>query len=112
MVNISLGGTEVAVYLLDGTRFMLRVMPTTLVGAVMVSIREKIGLVHDSHYGIFEAGDDGEFRALDDRLQLARVLARWKSLTGACSSGGMAGSAPPTLLSIPFFFFTLALCLS
>ena len=83
MVNVSLGGTEVPIYLLDGTRFMLRVMPTTLVGACMVAVREKIGLVHDTHYGLFEAGEDGQFRALDDHLQLAKVLARWSSLSGA-----------------------------
>ena len=83
MVKISLGGTEVPVYLLDGTRFMLRIMPTTLAGAVMVAIREKIGLVHDTHYCLHEAGEDGEFRPLDDRMPLAKVLARWTSLNGA-----------------------------
>jgi hypothetical protein len=83
MVVLSLGGTEVPIYLLDGTRFMLRVMPTTLAGACMVAVREKIGLVHDTHYGLFEAGEDGEFRALDDRVQLSKVLARWPSLTSA-----------------------------
>jgi hypothetical protein len=82
MVNLSLSGTEIPVYLLDGTRFVLRVVPTTTVGGILISLREKLGMVHDSHYGLFEAGEDGEFRILDDRLNLSRVMAKWDSLVG------------------------------
>ena len=82
MPNISLGGTDVPVFLLDGTRFVFRVTPTTLVGALMVSLREKIGLVHDTHFGVFEVGEDHEFRPLDDRLLLAKVISKWPSIDG------------------------------
>lgn len=106
MVVISLGGTELPIYLLDGTRFMMRIMPTTLAGAVMVSLRERIGLVHDTHYGIFEAGEDGEFRLLDDRVVLSKVVARWSSMSGACPAR-QGGSL--LLLALPAAALLLAL---
>ena len=72
-------------YLLDGTRFVLRVFPTTTVGGILLSIREKIGIVHDSHYGLFETGDDSEFRLLDEHLLLSKIMHHWSSLSGAFS---------------------------
>jgi hypothetical protein len=80
MLNVS--GTEIPVYLLDGTRFVLRIVPTTTVGGILISIREKIGLVHDSHFGLFETAEDSEFRLLDEHLLLSKVLNKWASLTG------------------------------
>ena len=77
VVPISIAGSDVSVFLLDGTAFVLRAMPTTTAGAACCAIAARVGLEADAHHGLFERGPDNEFRPIDDALTLARVLSRW-----------------------------------
>ena len=87
-VPISIAGSDVPVFLLDGTALVVRATPTTTVGAACFAISTRLGLVSDAHHALFERGPDNEFRALDDAMTIARVLSRWDDqasyLSGAC----------------------------
>ena len=75
--GIALSGTEVSVFLLDGSQFVLRITPTTTAGAAVLAISDKIGLAHNSCFSLFELGAEQEFRMCDDKTPLAKVMAKW-----------------------------------
>lgn len=87
-VPISIAGSDVPIFLLDGTAMVVRATPTTTVGAACFAISTRLGLVSDAHHALFERGPDNEFRVIDDAMTIARVLSHWDDqasyLSGAC----------------------------
>jgi hypothetical protein len=52
---------------------------TTTVGAVCIRIREKLGLVNDMDFAIFETNvDQGQYTMLDDEMTLWKVTNEWR----------------------------------
>ena len=78
MAALSLAGSEVPFYLLDGSTITLRVTPTTSAGAAVLAIAEAVGLRDSSCYSIFELSVEEEFRACQDSTLLSKVMAKWE----------------------------------
>ena len=87
-IPISIAGSEVPVFLLDGTAFIVRATPTTKVEAVVISISAHLGIEANAHYGLFVRTPENDLAPVDNSTTLARVLAQWYDqasyLSGEC----------------------------
>ena len=75
---LSLAGTVVPFYLLDGSTISLRITPTTTAGAAAIALGEAVGLLDNSCYSIYELSVEEEFRACSDSTVLSKVMAKWE----------------------------------
>ncbi len=84
-VPLSLSGSTVPVFLLDGTCFLLRATPSTTAGAAVLAVCTRLGVAAAAHHALFERVTDEHFREVPDATTLARVLREWDAapLAGA-----------------------------
>jgi len=85
-IALSLGGTDVPVFLLDGSAVVVRLRVETSARAVLLALRGHLGLQHDAHFRLFEhsaPGAGGVFRALDEEARVSRVVQRWPQESAA-----------------------------
>ena len=95
MSVVSLAGSEVSIFLLDGSQFILRITPATTAGAAVLAISEKIGLRRNACYSLYELGAEQEFRMCDDKTPLAKVMAKWAQSAVPSASSRLHPCLPP-----------------
>ena len=105
-IPISIAGSDVPIFLLDGTALIIRAMPATTAGAACCAVSARLGLVADRHHALFERGPDNEFRAIDDSMTLARVLSRWSDQASYLSGAFLLLFSSHFPLFFPFFSFS------
>lgn len=75
-IDISPSGTDIPIFFLDDSYFILTITPNTTVMAACLAVRQHLGLKNDSFNAMYEVSDAG-FQILEDTLTLSKVLAKW-----------------------------------
>ena len=75
-IVVSIGGTDIPIYLIDGSAVMVRVKLDTTTLGVCLAMRSHLGLKYDSTYGLFESTDGKDF-SIDGQYKIAKLLQKW-----------------------------------
>lgn len=73
------GMSQVSVYLLDGTEFVMGLNPGTTTGGLCVALRVRLGFANDADYAIYECSSGNRFVALEHDLLVADVVKSWET---------------------------------
>lgn len=75
-IQISHEGSDIPVFLCDGSILTVLISPSTTSASLAISLRQKLGLQHDGHFALCEAEGD-LFQPIEETIVLARLLAKW-----------------------------------
>jgi hypothetical protein len=75
-VKIAAGGTELPVWLMDGTKIKINFEPGVKAGQTCVAIRDHLGFAMDGEYALFHF-HDGYHELLEDSADIAAVTSGW-----------------------------------
>jgi len=81
-IVVSIGGTDIPIYLIDGSAIMVRVKLDTTALGVCLAMRTHLGLKYDSTYGLFESTDGKDF-SIDGQYKIAKLLQKWNQESAA-----------------------------
>jgi hypothetical protein len=75
-IVVSIGGSDIPIFLIDGSAVMVRVKLDTTALGVCLAMKSHLGLTYDSTYGLFESTDGKDF-SIDGQYKISKLLQKW-----------------------------------